>query len=150
MRLVAISDIHGNLVALEAVLRDLDTLGGWDHLWILGDLAAFGARPVECIQRVKAFVDAAEASPDKGTVRTVRGNTDRYLVTGVRPRSTPADNQDELDALRAGTNTRFRADMGVGAASLRRLRLFEETGQRVRFMGAGIRPRDRLSRHAGR
>lgn len=105
MRLVAMSDIHGNLVALETVLRDMDQLGGWDHLWLLGDLAAMGPRPVECLQRIKAVFDAA-SDEQKKHLRSIRGNTDRYLVTGMRPHSKPAESQEELDKMRAGSAIR--------------------------------------------
>lgn len=76
MRLAVLSDIHGNLDALEAVLYDLQAQGGADHLWVLGDLAAFGPDPSTCIQTVRELPE----------VKVIQGNTDRYLVTGVRPR----------------------------------------------------------------
>src|SRR5262245_23198826 len=100
MRLAVFSDIHGNLAAFEKALADLETLGGADRIWILGDLAAFGPRPAECIQRVKALVGDDESGPKDGLaqvsrngvqvaekrpkVRAICGNTDRYLVTGTR------------------------------------------------------------------
>lgn len=42
MRLAAISDIHGNDVALSAVLEDLRRCGGADEIWVLGDIVALG------------------------------------------------------------------------------------------------------------
>ncbi|MDZ4765331.1 MAG: metallophosphoesterase family protein [Chloroflexota bacterium] len=107
MRLAVFSDIHGNISAFEAALKDLETLGGADYTWFLGDLAAFGSRPAACIQRVKAIWDAAQPpKPPEGSepppfphtppkVRAIRGNTDRYLVNGSRPKSTPAENADD-------------------------------------------------------
>ncbi|MDX2163609.1 MAG: metallophosphoesterase family protein [bacterium] len=106
MRLAVIADIHGNWTALETVLSDLERSGGWDHLWVLGDLAAFGPRPAACIHAVQSMIDAAEAAGKKGTVRAVRGNTDRYLVTGARPRSKPAEDAEGLDKLRTGITAR--------------------------------------------
>jgi len=44
-----ISDVHGNLAALEAVLGVLDT----DAVWCLGDLVGYGAKPNECCAAVK-------------------------------------------------------------------------------------------------
>lgn len=76
MRLALISDIHGNLSAFEAVLADLQASGGADETWILGDLAAFGTEPAECIRRVKALEGA----------KVIEGNTDRYLTTNIRPK----------------------------------------------------------------
>ncbi|MDQ3855340.1 MAG: metallophosphatase family protein [Chloroflexota bacterium] len=42
-----ISDIHANLVALEAVLTDM---GQVDQYWCLGDVVGYGPEPNECIQ----------------------------------------------------------------------------------------------------
>ncbi|MCU0496257.1 MAG: metallophosphoesterase family protein [Anaerolineae bacterium] len=80
MKLAVLSDIHGNLIALEAVLADLAQESGIDQTWCLGDLAVFGPRPAECIQRIKALNVENEGK----TFRVIGGNTDRYLVTGER------------------------------------------------------------------
>ena len=53
MRLAIISDIHGNLFALEAAIQDLEAAGELDLIWCLGDLAAWGTRPAECVSRVR-------------------------------------------------------------------------------------------------
>src|SRR5438045_8311754 len=75
MRLAVLSDIHGNILAFEAALRDLRQQGGADKMWILGDLCAFGPRPLECLQLIRDLPQA----------EVISGNTDRYLVTGERP-----------------------------------------------------------------
>lgn len=49
MRILLISDIHANLIALEAVLNDC---GEVDAVWNLGDTVGYGPRPVECLERV--------------------------------------------------------------------------------------------------
>jgi predicted phosphodiesterase len=46
MRAAVISDVHGNLAALEAVLAAIDE-NAPDELWCLGDLVGYGARPNE-------------------------------------------------------------------------------------------------------
>ncbi|RIK16281.1 MAG: metallophosphoesterase [Anaerolineae bacterium] len=51
MRTLVISDIHANLVALEAVLTDADGL--WDRVWFLGDLVGYGPNPNECVERLR-------------------------------------------------------------------------------------------------
>ena len=79
MRLAVLSDIHGNQVALQAVLADLQQAGGADRIWILGDLVMAGPRPVECLHMIR---DLQAASPK--TVEVIGGNTDRYVVTGQR------------------------------------------------------------------
>jgi len=47
VRIAVLSDVHGNLHALEAVLAEVDA-GGFDALWFLGDLVGYGPRPNEC------------------------------------------------------------------------------------------------------
>lgn len=49
MRILVISDVHANLVALDAVLADAGT---WDVVWSLGDLVGYGPQPNECIERL--------------------------------------------------------------------------------------------------
>ncbi len=95
MRLAVLSDIHGNLLALEAVLQDLEAAGGADLTWCLGDLAAFGPRPAECIRRIKALAEADEGKHFK----VIGGNTDRYMVNGERPRWPSAKDQAGLTAM---------------------------------------------------
>lgn len=80
MRVAILSDIHGNSIALDAVLRDIEARGGVDAYWLLGDLAAIGHDPLGVLERVARLPGA----------KLVRGNTDRYLVTGQRPGPTAA------------------------------------------------------------
>jgi len=47
-----ISDIHGNLAALNAVIADIDALGTVDKVICLGDVVGYGPHPVECLERV--------------------------------------------------------------------------------------------------
>ncbi len=51
MRLSIISDIHGNLPALEAVLAEIDASAP-DEVWCLGDVVGYGAEPNECAELV--------------------------------------------------------------------------------------------------
>jgi diadenosine tetraphosphatase ApaH/serine/threonine PP2A family protein phosphatase len=52
VRAAVISDVHGNLAALEAVLAAIDERAS-DELWCLGDLVGYGARPNECCTIVR-------------------------------------------------------------------------------------------------
>lgn len=52
--LAVISDIHGNLHALEAVLADIQIRGITDIV-CLGDIVGYGAQPVECVERIRAL-----------------------------------------------------------------------------------------------
>ncbi len=52
MQVAVLSDIHGNLPALESVLEDIE---GTDveQRWCLGDVVGYGASPNECVERVR-------------------------------------------------------------------------------------------------
>lgn len=52
MRILVISDIHGNFPALEAVLSAAITV---DAVWCLGDLVGYGPHPNECIERIASL-----------------------------------------------------------------------------------------------
>ena len=51
MRRALISDIHGNLEALEVVLDDIQAQG-ISEIYCLGDIIGYGPNPRECIDRV--------------------------------------------------------------------------------------------------
>jgi diadenosine tetraphosphatase ApaH/serine/threonine PP2A family protein phosphatase len=52
MRRALISDIHGNLEALEVVLSDIN-VQGITEIFCLGDIVGYGPNPRECIDRVR-------------------------------------------------------------------------------------------------
>ncbi len=75
MQLAILSEIHGNPVALDAVLTDIQRQGGADGYWVLGDSVALGYDPVTPLEHVAALPQASFP----------RGNTDRYVLTGDLP-----------------------------------------------------------------
>src|SRR5450759_3728917 len=50
MRIAILSDIHSNLVALEAVLGSLGTV---DAVWHLGDVVGYGPEPDGVVERLR-------------------------------------------------------------------------------------------------
>lgn len=60
MRLAILSDIHGNLEALDTVLADVDRRGV-DAMACLGDFVGYGAAPNECIERLRPRIEVAVA-----------------------------------------------------------------------------------------
>jgi diadenosine tetraphosphatase ApaH/serine/threonine PP2A family protein phosphatase len=52
VRVAAISDIHSNLPALEAVLEAIDD-AGVEEIWCLGDVIGYGAEPDACADLVR-------------------------------------------------------------------------------------------------
>ncbi|MBV9233485.1 MAG: metallophosphoesterase family protein [Candidatus Eremiobacteraeota bacterium] len=69
MRIAVLSDIHGNLIALDACLADLVAQGNADAIIVAGDLCLDGPKPKKVLQRLEEIGAAC-----------VRGNTDRYLA----------------------------------------------------------------------
>src|SRR5579885_2793521 len=76
MRVAVIADIHGNLLALEAVLQDLSQQPPVDSLVIAGDLCLNGPSPRQVLERVRALncpviqgnvdYEVVNSAPDKG------------------------------------------------------------------------------------
>jgi hypothetical protein len=66
MRYLVLTDIHANLEALDACLRDAKARG-YQKTLVLGDLVGYGADPNAVIDRVQALEPAA----------IVRGNHDK-------------------------------------------------------------------------
>jgi diadenosine tetraphosphatase ApaH/serine/threonine PP2A family protein phosphatase len=85
MRIAVIADIHGNILALEAVLADLAKRGGADLTVDLGDCVSGPLWPAETFARLEKL----------GAI-TVRGNHDRRVAL------------DSLDAM--GPSDRFAHD----------------------------------------
>jgi putative phosphoesterase len=87
MKVAILADIHGNNVALEAVLKDLEHQGGVDHVVVAGDLFTFGPAPNEVLARLQQLPSAC----------FLLGNTDRYLLEERYPSSYGnGDWQDKL------------------------------------------------------
>jgi predicted phosphodiesterase len=53
MKLALISDVHGNLEALDAVLADIDRRDPGSQLVCAGDVVGYGPDPEECIARLR-------------------------------------------------------------------------------------------------
>jgi len=77
MRIAILSDIHGNLPALEAVLRDIEQ-NRIDDKFCLGDIIGYGANPEECVQIIREI-----------SKKSVCGNHEHalmsYVLTGEFP-----------------------------------------------------------------
>lgn len=82
MRLAVLSDIHGNAVAFEAALADMDRQG-FDQAVCLGDAIQGGPQPAEVVQMLR-----------KRAFPVVIGNADAWLLTGVET------GDEQLDDLR--------------------------------------------------
>ncbi len=82
MRIAVLSDIHGNLPALEAVLNALKP---YDAIWQLGDIVGYGPQPDEVVARLRAE-----------SATGVRGNHDSAAIGAL---DTDAFNDDARAAV---------------------------------------------------
>ena len=111
-RVAVLSDIHGVMPALAAVLAEPDLVAA-DLIVLTGDLAA-GPQPVETLDRLVALGDRAV---------WIRGNADRELVEFARDERT--EMPDEVSAWAAGE---LRADQVELLAGLPLSRTITVTG----------------------
>lgn len=81
MKIAILSDIHGNDVALQAVLKDLAGQGGADHIIVGGDLFVYGPTPHQVLHTLQRLPNA----------HILLGNTDRYLLQASYPPVMPDD-----------------------------------------------------------
>nr|MBP3258850.1 metallophosphoesterase family protein [Bacilli bacterium] len=88
MRIAVISDVHGNLEALNTVLEDIKKRG-IDKIYCLGDIIAKGTHQQECVDLVRTNCEVV-----------IKGNCDEYYS---RP-SIPSD-KPETEKMRFNWNT---------------------------------------------
>ncbi|MGS0744233.1 metallophosphoesterase family protein [Glaciimonas sp. GG7] len=79
MKIAVISDIHGNLAALEAVLADIQ-MRGVDLIVNLGDILSGALQPCETADRLMAL-----------NFPTIKGNHERQVLSGDLSRMGPSD-----------------------------------------------------------
>jgi putative phosphoesterase len=84
LKIVIISDIHGNLAALNALPER-----NFDELWCIGDLVDYGPNPHEVVEWVKQQAKI-----------TVRGNHDHAAGFSVDPQCSPPFKKLAEDTLR--------------------------------------------------
>jgi putative phosphoesterase len=87
MRIAVLADIHGNDLALQAVIDDIGQRGSFDAIIDCGDCVSGPLWPRETIERLTDL-----------KAITVRGNHDRVVGTGDRANMGPSDSH-AFDAL---------------------------------------------------
>ena len=113
MKILLISDVHGNAEALNALDES------YDELWVLGDLVTYGPEPTEVVQHLRQHASLI-----------VRGNHDHAVGHNVDPRCSPpframaeATRQHAMKVL-SDDDKRFLRDLPLTASVVR-------DGQRV-------------------
>ncbi|OLS33671.1 metallophosphoesterase [Bacillus sp. MRMR6] len=77
MKIAFISDIHGNAVALDAVLADI-AKKEVDNIYVLGDICYRGPEPKRSLDLVRNL-----------HTEVIKGNADEWVVRGVREGEVP-------------------------------------------------------------
>jgi putative phosphoesterase len=72
MKIAFISDIHGNAIALDAVLADIERQK-LDKIYVLGDICYRGPEPKRSLDLVRSL-----------HTEVIKGNADEWVVRGVR------------------------------------------------------------------
>ncbi|GAC1509879.1 MAG: metallophosphoesterase family protein [Chloroflexota bacterium] len=98
MKVAIISDIHGNAVALDAVLAEVKR-DNPDKLVCLGDVAGIGPQPREVIDRLSHL-----------DIPVVNGNVDDMLLNPPAPEEMPDDRRPVADILHWGLEQLSSAD----------------------------------------
>ncbi len=95
MRIAVLSDIHGNLAALEAVRADLPEV---DEVWVLGDTVGYGPQPNEVIRALQEM-----------GARSVLGNHDAAAIGSITAEDFNSDARAAIEWTRAQLDANARA-----------------------------------------
>jgi predicted phosphodiesterase len=119
VRVAVVSDVHGNLAALEAVLAAVDS-EGVDEIWCLGDLTGYGARPAECVAVMRERAAICLVGNHDLVVRGDLG-VDAFTADAAEAAAYAREHlpEDELEWLRTLAPLGERADVELYHASVR-------------------------------
>jgi len=101
-----ISDVHGNLAALEAVLAET----GDRTIWCLGDVVGYGARPNECCTLVRERAGLCLAGNHDLAVRGTIDTHEFAGAAGVAARWTSSVLEDDARAFLDSLESQATAD----------------------------------------
>ncbi len=99
-----LSDIHGNLPALEKVLEDATDRAEIESVWVLGDSVGYGAQPNEVVERLRALPDLAMVKGNHevaaiGEISIANFNPSAAAAAAWTENALTTENRDFLTAL---------------------------------------------------
>ncbi len=103
MKRAILSDIHGNLEALTAVLADVEQQGA-DQIICLGDLIGYGPNPRECIDLVMQFDVCILGNHDLGALFDPEGFSSGAERAIFWTRKQLEANTDDMDTVKRRIN----------------------------------------------
>ncbi len=120
MRALIVSDIHANLAAFEAVLKDARAVGAIDAVWNMGDSVGYGPQPSECIALLREHDASWVAGNHERAATGAMGIEDFNQVAGAAALWTKsALSPGEKDFLDGLPETRAEGDWVLVHGTLR-------------------------------
>lgn len=98
VKLAFISDIHGNALALDAVLKDI-VQKETDKVFVLGDLCYRGPEPKRSLELVRSL-----------NTDVIKGNADEWVVRGVQNGEVPDQAFEIMNKERDWTYAKLNSD----------------------------------------
>lgn len=119
MKIGILSDVHGNLEALQSTLASIDATGV-DEIWSLGDVVGYGARPAACLALLREHCSvllagnhdlvASGASSAEGFSRSAR-----IAISWTAQQLTSAEREE----IRSWPSAMHRYGFGLAHGSMR-------------------------------
>ncbi len=148
MRLALISDIHGNIEALDSVLADAADCG-CERIYCLGDIVGYGADPQLCVERVREAAHisllgnhdavAADLDPDEGfnsaARRAIRWTRDALNETALTTLKKLPHLHEDGDVLLAHAHPVVNDDWVYILPGDRLRTIFAQTSHRIMAVG---------------
>lgn len=125
-KIAVISDVHGNYIALKAVLKDMETKGV-NKIYCLGDIAFKYGEPGKTTEAIRSVSSGV-----------VRGNVDEYLINRFKAGESPAAKKDIM------LNSHQNIDNIDWLENLPFFQDIQMSGQRIRLVHASPKGIDRL------
>ena len=79
MKIAVISDIHGNMQALQAVLKNIKE-ENCDKIFCLGDLAMSGPQPARTIDKIQELIKTTDFTCIQGNTDEMIANCDNQMI----------------------------------------------------------------------
>lgn len=79
MKIAVISDIHGNMQALTAVLKNIKK-ENCEKIFCLGDLAMAGPEPSKTIDKIKSLIETEDLTCIQGNTDEMIANCDNQMI----------------------------------------------------------------------
>lgn len=98
MRLAFISDIHGNAIALEAVLENIKKQKV-DKIYVLGDICFRGPEPKKSLDLIRSL-----------DTEVIKGNADEWIIRGVREGEVPNEVLEIMNSEVNWTRSKLTSD----------------------------------------